>query len=369
MIKNTNSAPTIKDVAREAGVALGTVSKVINGIPVGESYRIRVEEAIEKLNYRINSYAKGLKSNRTFVVAVMVPNLISPFFAKLVNCLNKSLAQRSYRMLLLATDYDPEQEQSYVFMAAEQQKVDGIICLSYNPKLQVPEDVPFVSIDRHIGAHIPCVASDNYGGGALAAEVLVRNGCKNLAFLRIGSKLTNEPNKRRDGFINACENMDVPYTLKIVDDGTPYTAFEDFLQEHLREGKLNFDGIFCVTDNLASQIIGYTGAIPSRAMWLTLQAKGYSYNDTIGRDGIESSMEDWLTQNSSLRKGSRVVERDQMSKVVRELSYTEPQDGNNVQRNDQNQDQKPVPVPVQHMLLCDRRGIHGSFHYRFLRLE
>lgn len=82
--------------------------------------------------------------------------------------------------------------------------------------------------------------------------------------------------------------------------------------------------------NLASQIIGYTGAIPTRSMWLNLQAKGYSYNDTIGRDGIESSMEDWLTQNSSLRKGSRVVERDQMSRVVRELSYTAPQDGNNV---------------------------------------
>ena len=84
--------------------------------------------------------------------------------------------------------------------------------------------------------------------------------------------------------------------------------------------------------NLASQIIGYTGAIPTRAMWLNLQAKGYSYNDTIGRDGIESSMEDWLTQNSSLRKGSRVVERDQMSRIVRELpgTYVAPQDGNNV---------------------------------------
>ena len=84
--------------------------------------------------------------------------------------------------------------------------------------------------------------------------------------------------------------------------------------------------------NLASQIIGYTGAIPSRAMWLNLQAKGYAYNDTIGRDGIESSMEDWLTQNSSLRKGTRVVERDQMSRVVRELKEynTAPQDGNNV---------------------------------------
>ncbi len=83
--------------------------------------------------------------------------------------------------------------------------------------------------------------------------------------------------------------------------------------------------------NLASQIIGYTGAIPSRAMWLTLQAKGYSYNDTIGRDGIESSMEDWLTQNSSLRKGQRVVERDQMSRVIRDVvPVVPPQDGNNV---------------------------------------
>lgn len=81
---------------------------------------------------------------------------------------------------------------------------------------------------------------------------------------------------------------------------------------------------------LASQIIGYTGAIPSQSKWTELQAKGYSYNDTIGRDGIESSMEDWLTANSSLRKGSRVVERDNYSKVVRELSYTAPQDGNNV---------------------------------------
>ena len=157
-------------------------------------------------------------------------------------------------MLLCATDYDPEQEQNYVNMA-EQQKVDGIICLSYNPNLHVSESVPLISIDRYFGAHIPCVACDNYGGGALAAQKLVENGCKNLAFLRIGSKLTNEPNKRKDGFINACENMDIPYTLKIVDDGTPYSAFEDFLREHLREGKLDFDGIFCVTDSLAHQII------------------------------------------------------------------------------------------------------------------
>lgn len=250
----STSAPTMKDVAREAGVALGTVSKVMNGIPVGESYRVRVEEAVAKLNYRVNSYAKGLKTNKTYTVAVLVPNLVSPFFAKLVNCLNRSLTARKHRMLLFATDYDPAQEQEYVILA-EQQKVDGIICLSYNPELKVSESVPLVSIDRYFGAQIPCVSSDNYGGGRLAAEKLIENGCRSLAFMRIGSKLTNEPNKRKDGFISACEALNVPYTLKMVDDFTPYSAFEEFLREHLHAGKLDFDGIFCVTDALAYQTV------------------------------------------------------------------------------------------------------------------
>lgn len=257
------SMPTMKDVAREAGVALGTVSKVVNGIPVGDSYRLRVEEAIEKLNYRINNYAKGLRGSKTFMVAVMVPNLVSPFFAGLVNSINRALAERSHYMLLFATDYDPMQEQKYVFLA-EQQQVDGIICLSYNPNLKIPENVPMVSIDRYFGSKIPCVASDNYGGGRMAAEKLVEGGCKNLAFLRIGSKLTNEPNKRKDGFASACELLGVPCTMKIVDDGTPYHVFEEFLQEHIHDGKLDFDGIFCVTDALAYQITNSLKRMGSR---------------------------------------------------------------------------------------------------------
>lgn len=257
------SVPTMKDVAREAGVALGTVSKVVNGIPVGDQYRVRVETAIKKLDYRVNSYAKGLRSNRTFLVAVLMPNLVNPFFVGLVNSINKCLAARKYRMLFYATDYDPKQEQEFVLLA-EQQKVDGIICLSYNPDLKIPASVPLISIDRYFGALISCVSCDNYGGGRLAAEKLVENGCRNLAFLRIGSKLTNEPNKRKDGFVSACEALDVPYTLKIVDDGTPYSAFEIFLQEHMHGGKLDFDGIFCVTDSLAHQIINTLNAIGLR---------------------------------------------------------------------------------------------------------
>ncbi|MEA5014150.1 MAG: penicillin-binding transpeptidase domain-containing protein [Candidatus Limiplasma sp.] len=81
---------------------------------------------------------------------------------------------------------------------------------------------------------------------------------------------------------------------------------------------------------LASQVIGYMGAIPSATTWATLQQKGYKYSDTIGVDGIEASMEDWLTQNSDLRQGYREVERDKVGKITRELSYTPPEDGSNV---------------------------------------
>lgn len=248
-----SNVPTMKDVAREAGVALGTVSKVVNGIPVGEEYRLRVEAAIEKLHYRVSSYARGLRSSKTYTIAVLVPNLISPFFSKLVHYINSELAARKYRMLFYATDSNPALEQELVHLA-EQQKVDGIICLSYNPELQVSPDVPLVSIDRYFGAQFPCVCCDNYGGGRLAAEKLVENGCRSLACLRIGSRLTNEPNKRKDGFVAACEELGVSSTVKNVDDYTPYTTFEEFLQEHFHEGRLDYDGLFCYTDGLAHQI-------------------------------------------------------------------------------------------------------------------
>lgn len=247
--------PTMKDVAREAGVALGTVSKVVNGIPVGKEYRIKVEKAIRKLDYKINNYAKGLKSGKTMVVAVIMPNLVSPFFASLVNCISRALIAKKYRMVYFSTDYDPAQEQEYISLA-EQQKVDGIICLSYNPDLKVPEDIPLVSIDRYFGTKIPCIASDNYGGGWLAAEKLKENGCSHTAILRIGTTLLHEPLKRRDGFVAACQTLGLDCVQCILDDGTPYEAFVDFLTDHFHKGKLDFDGLFCTTDSLAHQVIG-----------------------------------------------------------------------------------------------------------------
>lgn len=157
-------------------------------------------------------------------------------------------------MLLCSTDNDPKAEQEYITMA-QQNKVDGIIGLTYNPDLHVDENTPFVSIDRSMGAHIPCVASDNFSGGQMAAEKLSDLGCKNVAFLRIGSSLTNEPNKRKAGFENGCLARNLQYSSKILQDGDSVSEFEDFLTEHMHNGKLDFDGLFCVTDLIAYEVL------------------------------------------------------------------------------------------------------------------
>lgn len=89
----------------------------------------------------------------------------------------------------------------------------------------------------------------------MAAEKLAELGCKNVAFLRIGSSLSNEPNKRKAGFENGCLAKNLQFSSKILQDGDPMEEFETFLTDHLHDGKLDFDGLFCVTDRLACRII------------------------------------------------------------------------------------------------------------------
>lgn len=248
-------APTMKDVAREAGVALGTVSKVFNGMPVGERYRLKVEKAAEKLGYRVNQYARGLKTNKTYVVAVILPNVIQPFFAALAQSLYSALSRRGYHMQLYLTDYAQDEEQACV-RTVRQHKVDGIIGLTYNPSLEVDENTPFVTIDRCFGSNVPCVSSDNYGGGRMAAEKLIELGCRHLAFLRTGSLAYAEVDKRGDGFESACRTNRIQGDVCWLNDGEDISLFREFLEKHTVGGKLEFDGIACSTDLVAYLVQG-----------------------------------------------------------------------------------------------------------------
>lgn len=246
----------MKDVAQEAGVALGTVSKVFNGIPVGDSYRQRVEAAAQKLGYHVNSYARGLKANKTDTIALIIPSIKHPYFALLADDIIEVLMKRSYKVMMTITNYDPEAEKRCIQML-RQNKVDGIIALTYNQESEqiVSDDLPFISVDRFFNPKIPCITSDNFGGGQLAAEKLLELGCQKLLFLRIGSDIPGEPDKRGAGFENFCQMKQVEYQTVKSFDYDQYTPIYNFLEEHTADGHFEYDGIFCCTDLLAHKVI------------------------------------------------------------------------------------------------------------------
>ena len=126
---------------------------------------------------------------------MILPNVTDPFFAMLAQGVCSALGQRGYRTILSTTAYDPEAEQRCIQMV-QQNKVDGIIGLTYTPDLDVDPRLPYVSIDRYFSPGVPCVSSDNFGGGQLAAETLLKLGCARPLFLRIGSKVPGESDKR-----------------------------------------------------------------------------------------------------------------------------------------------------------------------------
>ncbi len=246
----------MKDVAKEAGVSLGTVSKVFNNIPVGESYRKKVEDAADKLHYQINNYARGLKTNETNSIALLIPSLRHPFFAALTDEITACLMKRGYKNMLMITNYDTDAEQKCLTLV-RQNKVDGIIGLTYNPNLEVDASIPFVTIDRHLHASIPCVSSDNFRGGQMAAEKLLELGCKNLLFLRIGSDIYGEVNKRESGFLHVCRDKQVACDSLILSDSDTEEPFYEYLRNHIKDGQLDFDGIFCNSDQLAMHILSF----------------------------------------------------------------------------------------------------------------
>lgn len=257
--------PTMKDVAREAGVALGTVSKVINGVPVSEKNRVKVEEAIRTLNYKVNTYAKGLKTQKSKLVALIIPNTTNPFFAAFADHIESALYRRNLKLLLCCADGIPEKEIEYLNMAIGN-KVDGIIALTYSDiGIHIPQDTPIVVFDRFFENHaIPRVSSDNFAGACLAVEKLLEFGCKHPVYIRFHSVFPGESDKRKDGYLYACSKYHIePDFIDEVESDEKLSIMKEFIDNHkTEEGTLTFDGVFAHTDyhgNLFMELLRQEG--------------------------------------------------------------------------------------------------------------
>ena len=146
---------TIKDVAMDAGVSVGTVSNVINGGKVSEERRQRVERSIQKLGYQVNGIARKMRTQRTDYVVVILPNIINPFYSLLLQGLEHALSAYDKQPLLCISDGEKEKEIKYIEMARAN-KVDGIIGVTFSDVEEYLDDtLAFVSIERRFSKNIP----------------------------------------------------------------------------------------------------------------------------------------------------------------------------------------------------------------------
>ena len=129
---NTDDTVTIYDVAREAGVSMATVSRVVNGNKnVKENTRKKVLEVIDRLDYRPNAVARGLASKRTTTVGVVIPDITNTYFAALAKGIDDIAEMYKYNIVLANSDEDDEKEVAVVNTLFSKQ-VDGVIFTGYH---------------------------------------------------------------------------------------------------------------------------------------------------------------------------------------------------------------------------------------------
>lgn len=252
-MKEMKKSVTMKDVARLAGVGVGTVSRVVNQESGVKKVTLeKVHKAIKDLNYIPDAYARGMKINKTETVALIIPTIWHPFFAEFAYYVESELSKQGYKLLLCNIDGE-KKEIEYITML-KQNKVDGIIAITYSPiEDYLTTDIPFVSIDRtYDNKNIACVTSDNKAGAQLAAQKLIEKGCREIAFVGSHNSTNNETKNRHLYFEQFLKNAN--YQCHSFDIEEPFDDFlkplEVFLEEHPQ-----IDGIFAINDFVALDVM------------------------------------------------------------------------------------------------------------------
>jgi DNA-binding LacI/PurR family transcriptional regulator len=206
--------PTIYDVAREAGVSIATVSKVLNNNGrISDKTREKVQQIMEELNYQPSLVASALTSRRTGTIGLMIPDIANPFFAEAARGIEDYAQEQGSDLIVCSTDRSDEKAERYISLLLRK-RVDGLIIASHigEPDMirrLLADRVPLVlfSADlRMIESH--SVTVDDYKGGYQATEYLLSLGHRRLGIISDnlpGSRL------RAEGFQDALKAAGIPF--------------------------------------------------------------------------------------------------------------------------------------------------------------
>jgi LacI family transcriptional regulator len=218
----------LKDIARDLGVSVVTVSKVLRGnTDVGKETRNRVLRRMQELNYRPNMMARGLASGRTYTVGLVVPDLVQPYFAELAKSISGSLRKANRALILASSEDDPEIEHSEIRTLLSR-GIDVLLIASCQQNLRNfyelgDQRTPYILVDRnvpHLAANF--VGIDDFRAGEMATEHLIESGKKRVA--HIAGKEIQPSKERLRGYKSALSN----HRIKVPED---YVVLQDSLEQ------------------------------------------------------------------------------------------------------------------------------------------
>lgn len=245
--------PTIRDVAKLAGVSVATVSRVLNKNGyVHEATKQNVEAAISKLNYRPNEIARTLYKKNSKLIGLIIPDITNPFFTELARAIEDTAHHYGYTVVLCNTDEILAKEKNYVEVL-QQRQADGCIMIT-NEKVthsKLQQDFPIVALDRPIHEGIPFVHADHYEGGQLAAKILLQKGSKHLVHIR-GPKYLDSAEARYQGFLSIVKKENVSYHIL---ESSFQPRNDERLADDIFDRFPETDGIFAANDVIAVSVL------------------------------------------------------------------------------------------------------------------
>ncbi|MCR8981760.1 catabolite control protein A [Brevibacillus laterosporus] len=217
---------TIYDVAREAGVSMATVSRVVNGNPnVKPLTRKKVMTAIERLGYRPNAVARGLASKRTTTVGVIIPDISSQFFSELARGIEDIATMYKYNIILCNSDHRLEKELQLINTLLEKQ-VDGLLFMGAEIKEDHFHSLKTASIPTVLAAtrdpegKLPAVTIDHFQAAYDATQALIKRGHKRIAIITGPMSYPLEGLVRFEGYKQALLDAGLSYDEQLVANGS-----------------------------------------------------------------------------------------------------------------------------------------------------
>jgi LacI family transcriptional regulator len=216
---------TIKDVAKLADVSVGTVSRYINGYKIKEDNRIKVKGAIDRLNFSLNPIARGLRTNKTFTIGVLIPRISDIFCTQVIEGLEEVLNSLNYGIVVCSSNENVTQE-TEKFTYLKNKCVDGIIVMPVtSSELHIDEivesGIPIVLIDRLVeGRELDAVVSDNVNGAYSAVEMIINKGHQKIGIIA-GPQEIYTAKERLTGYIRALND----YNIEINQDYIVYSEY------------------------------------------------------------------------------------------------------------------------------------------------